>query len=539
MTGLLGDKAISTLLNVYINAMKTFSYVIILSVLFCVFPGGILYAACEEDTYGRVEFEGREYSREEFRKIAEERKKEKKKSRSGNADMEEAAGNPREEMLVVDDFSDNYMLNCLGGTLGTWEKDNTDITQKCRYKIAEEDGNKVLRLEYDVDSPRVAYNGYWTNLNSANLHPYKYFAFKVKGDSASGFSRLFKIELKNSEEVGSYIISGVTDRWQEIQIPLEEIKGITDWRDMKEFVIVFEDNRVTDKEGVLYFDDFVFFSPADYYAQRIEEANKLKELRKKEALSIATLDDDKLLDRIQRSTFDFFWNESDPDTGLIKDRSTKFSPCSVASVGFGLSVFCVAEQRGWLSREDAYNRILKILKTFKHRVQNEKGFYYHFVDMKTGKRAGKSEASSIDTALFLAGALHAGEHFKGTEIEKMAEELYRKTEWKWMYNKKTGLLRMGWLPESGFLTAEWGMAAEEMIMYILAMGSPTYPVSPDAWHNWKRPVRKRGPETYIYCPAEPVFVYLFSHAWIDFRDKKDGYANYWENSRNAVKSNWQ
>lgn len=539
MTGLLGDKTISTLLCVYINTMKIFNYVIIFFVLLCAFPGIPPSAAYENGNYGGVEFKGEEYSREEFQKIIEEKKKEKKKLRSGNAGAEKTGGNPDEEILILDDFSDNYTLNCLGGTLGTWEKDNTDITQKCRYKIVEEDSNRVLKLEYDVDSPRSAYNGYWTNLNSTNLRPYKYLIFKVKGDSACGFSRLFKIELKNSEEVGSYIVSGITDRWQEIKIPLEDMKGITDWNDMRELVIVFEDKRVTAKEGVLYFDDFVFSSPADYYTQRIEEANKFKELRKKEALNIATLDDDKLLDRIQRSTFDFFWNESDPETGLIKDRSAKFSPSSVASVGFGLSVFCVAEQRGWVSREDVYNRILKILKTFKYKVQNEKGFYYHFVDMKTGRRAGKSEASSIDTALFLAGALHAGEHFKGTEIEEMAEELYRKTDWKWMYNKKTGLLRMGWLPETGFLTAEWGMAAEEMIMYILAIGSPTYPVSPDAWHNWKRPVRSRGSETYIYCPGEPVFVYLFSHAWIDFRDRKDEYANYWENSGNAVKSNWQ
>ncbi|MDD5645113.1 MAG: glucoamylase family protein, partial [bacterium] len=519
--------------------MKTFRYTVIFYAFACLCPGFYAVAASGNEGYGLVEFEGKEYSRDEFRKILDEKIKEKKKTRSGVRKNEKEKDFLSEQTLVLDDFSGSYSLNCLGGTLGTWEKDNTDITQKCTYKIIDEKDNRILKLEYDVDSSRGAYNGYWTKLNSTNLYPYKYLQFKVKGDGNRGFTRVFKIELKNSEEVGSYVVSGVTGNWQEIKIPLEDMRGITNWEDMRELVIVFEDNRVTHKEGILYFDDFIFSSPPDYYARRIEDANKLRESRKMESLGIATLDDDKLLDRIQKATFDFFWNESDPETGLIKDRSAKFSPCSVAAVGFGLSVFCVAEERGWVSKEDVYSRILKILKTFRHRVQNEKGFYYHFVDMRTGKRAGKSEVSSIDTALFLAGALHAAEHFKGTEIEKIAEDLYKRTNWRWMYNEKTGLLRMGWQPESGFLTAEWGMAAEEMIMYILAIGSPTYPVGPDAWQNWQRPVKKRGAETYIYCPGEPLFVYLFSHSWIDFRNKKDEYANYWENTSNAVRSNWQ
>jgi len=244
------------------------------------------------------------------------------------------------------------------------------------------------------------------------------------------------------------------------------------------------------------------------------------------------------INMIQKDTFKYFWEEADPDTGLVADNSTGGAPCSIAATGFGLTAICIGHSRGWITYDEAYDRVFKTLKTFKNTLESEHGFYYHFVDMKTGKRAWDSELSSIDSALFFAGALFAGQYFKGTELERLANSLYYEADWHWMTNG-TSLICMGWSPEKGFLGSYWDWYNEGVIAYVLAIGSPTYPISPDCWKAWRKPVGEYGGYKVVYSFFGSLFTYQFAHAWVDFRNIDDNGINYWDNSVNAVLANRQ
>jgi hypothetical protein len=248
--------------------------------------------------------------------------------------------------------------------------------------------------------------------------------------------------------------------------------------------------------------------------------------------------DERFLERLEYDSILYFVRETNPFNCLVKDSSRPGSPASVAAAGFGLTAICIGESRGWIDTEDAKYLVLKTLKTFRDDVPNEHGFFYHFLDMRTAQRAWNSEASSIDTALFLAGALFAGEYFKGTEIEKIANELYERVDWPWMLNGKK-ILCMGWKPEEGFLPYYWDSYSEAMILYALAIGSPTHPIQPECWREWKRPVDSYKEFRMVYCTTGSLFTYQYSHAWIDFRNILDDGVNYYDNSVAATKANRQ
>ena len=252
----------------------------------------------------------------------------------------------------------------------------------------------------------------------------------------------------------------------------------------------------------------------------------------------ASTSDEEFLDMLERDSFRYFIKEINPENGLIKDSSRPGAPCSVAAVGFGLAAICVGESRGWISAKEAHERILKTLITFRDTVPSEHGFFYHFLDMRTGSRAWNSELSSIDTALFLAGALYAGEYFKGTEIEKIAAELYERVEWPWMMNKRD-VICMGWKPVKGFLDYYWDSYSEAMILYALAIGSPTHPIGEESWFAWRRKIGSYKDFELIYCYTGSIFTYQYSHAWIDFRELDEGDINWHVNSTNAVWANRQ
>jgi len=168
------------------------------------------------------------------------------------------------EILMVDDFDDGAKPNNLGGDLGSWNKDPADDSQSCRENFTSEArcGEKgyAMKIDYDVDSPSPAYNGYWTKLQGINVTAYRNFVFYVKGDEKDGFTTQFKIELKNAKkELGKYYVKGVTSDWQKVVVPLKDFAGITDLSNMTEFVIVFEDRIATDRDGAIYIDN-VYFS---------------------------------------------------------------------------------------------------------------------------------------------------------------------------------------------------------------------------------------------------------------------------------------
>ena len=248
--------------------------------------------------------------------------------------------------------------------------------------------------------------------------------------------------------------------------------------------------------------------------------------------------DEAFLDKLEYDSLLYFPGETNPANGLIKDSSRPGAPASVAAVGFGLTALCIGDSRGWIEKGQAYERALKTLRAFRDKIPNEHGFFYHFLDMRNGARVWNSELSSIDTALFLAGALFAGEYFKGTEVETLAKDIYNRVDWPWMMNGRKAIC-MGWRPEEGFLPYYWDSYSESMILYALAIGSPTHPIPPSAWYEWSRPADSYKDHKVIYCYTGSIFTYQYSHAWIDFRnlyENKDG-TNYYANSVNAVKAN--
>jgi hypothetical protein len=249
--------------------------------------------------------------------------------------------------------------------------------------------------------------------------------------------------------------------------------------------------------------------------------------------------DDKLLDEIQRAAFDFFWYEASPKTGQVKDRALANgndtrAMSSIAATGFGLTGLCIGDRRGFLKTAEILTRVRNTLRFLANDLQHEHGFYYHFIHMETGQRWEKCELSSIDTSLLLCGVLTARQYFADQEIKDLATKIYERVDWPWMLNGGS-TLSMGWTPESSFLKARWEHYCELMMIYLLAIGSPTHNIPPESWKAWTRPVIKYQGLEYI-SGDDPIFTHQYSQAWFDFRKKRDAYTDYFENSIKATKA---
>ena len=245
-----------------------------------------------------------------------------------------------------------------------------------------------------------------------------------------------------------------------------------------------------------------------------------------------------LLEKIERDTFNYFVRYSDRDTGLARDSSRPGSPASITATGFSLASLAIAQSHGWVPREEARQKIRRTLQLLKQQAEHQNGFFYHFLDSRTGHRVWRSEASSIDTALLLAGVLLAAQYFEGTEIPKLAEDLYRLVNWKWMMNG-THLVCHGWKPESGFLPSYWDTYNELMILQALAIGAPAHAISPEAWEEWDRLESEYNGKRIVYSYSGSLFTYQFAQAFIDFRELSDRGINYFENSKKATLANWE
>lgn len=265
------------------------------------------------------------------------------------------------------------------------------------------------------------------------------------------------------------------------------------------------------------------------------------------------VNDDAFLDYLQQTSFDFFWYEANPKTGLIKDRSTVGSPSSIASVGFGLTAIGVGIDRGWITRDAGKDRTLTTLKTLWNANQGTppigmagyKGWYYHFLNMNAVSREWNSELSSIDTGLLLAGILYVKQYFTGSDttenqIRALSDSIFNRVDWNWMRNSASSLT-MGWNPESGFLGARWIGYNEAMILYIMGVGASNNPLPATSWNAWTS-----GYQWFynnwlgdFYVNFPPLFGHQYSHCWVDFRDIADTYMKsknitYFENSRRAT-----
>ena len=247
---------------------------------------------------------------------------------------------------------------------------------------------------------------------------------------------------------------------------------------------------------------------------------------------------------LEERTFRFFWETANPANGLIPDRFPTPTFASIAAVGFGLTAYPIGVERGYISRAAATERVLATLRFFV-RAANQHGFFHHFIDMKNGARAHDSEVSTVDTALLLAGVLFCQSYFDSQEpqeleIRKLADEIYRRVDWTWAQPRPPAVA-LAWTPEEGFSRDDWQGYNEAMIVYLLALGSPTHSVGERAWERWTRTYGRYwgtfSGETYLAFP--PLFGHQYSHVWVDFRGIRDAYMrahdlDYFENSRRAT-----
>jgi hypothetical protein len=256
------------------------------------------------------------------------------------------------------------------------------------------------------------------------------------------------------------------------------------------------------------------------------------------------------LEKLQRDTFSYFKNETNLENGLVPDNTRQDSPCSITAVGLALAAYTVGVERGFLTRAEAIERTLTTLRFFWNSPQSDapdatgyKGFYYHFLDMNTGRRVWQSELSTIDSTYLLAGALAAAAYFDHdtddeAEIRHLADSLYSRADWQWALNG--GLtVSHGWRPEKGFIRYRWEGYNEAILLYILALGSPTYPLTPESYQAWTRTYEWRELYGYEFLYCGPLFTHQLSHVWIDFRGIQDDYMrarnlDYFENSRRAT-----
>lgn len=231
-------------------------------------------------------------------------------------------------------------------------------------------------------------------------------------------------------------------------------------------------------------------------------------------------------------------NKKSKGYGLIKDKS-ELAPeiASIASVGYGLAALVIGVERKWIRLKKAYQRANKTLDTFLEHMETINGFFYHFINMQTAKREWNCEVSIIDTGIFICGAILAGEYFGG-EVKEKAEQLYKNINWNWYRDEKVNQFYMGYSPEKGF-SGHWDMYAEQLMLYVLGVASPTFPIQANMYEDFKKPSTDYGEiKNIIYTYCGTLFTYQYSHAWIDFRNKTDKEGiNWFENSIKATLAN--
>lgn len=260
-------------------------------------------------------------------------------------------------------------------------------------------------------------------------------------------------------------------------------------------------------------------------------------------LNVRAQQHEAFLNDLQQRSFQYFWDQADPNTGLVPDRArmdgsplppSHQNVASIAATGFGLTANCIAVSRKWIDGAQARERTRNTLRFFDGRAYQQRGWFYHWLDSKTGERRWNSEVSSIDTALLLAGVLTVRQCFRDDqEIVRLADKIYRRVDFRWMLNGHQLLLSHGWKPESGFLKPRWDTFSEDTILYVLAIGSPTHPISPASWYSlWRDRYRYEG-HSYFTTIGVPLFMHQYAHAWIDYRNRRESSGDridYFENS---------
>lgn len=260
------------------------------------------------------------------------------------------------------------------------------------------------------------------------------------------------------------------------------------------------------------------------------------------------------LDSLSKHTFHYFWDLADSSMAQVPDRWPTESFSSIAATGFGITAYLVGVDRGYITREQAARRILTSLTFLVNAPKGEaavgmagyRGFFYHFLDHQTGLRFRQVELSTIDTGLLMAGILSAQSFFDQDapverEIRAMCDSLFLAVEWDWAMNGQE-VMSMGWHPERGFLSDSWRGYNEAMILYIMALGSPTHTIPNSSWKAWTETYQWGSYYGQEHINFGPLFGHQYSHMYIDFRGIQDEYMrgkrmDYFENSRRATYAN--
>ncbi len=254
-----------------------------------------------------------------------------------------------------------------------------------------------------------------------------------------------------------------------------------------------------------------------------QQTQQIEQIRRLPAADEAFLED------LSRRSFMFFWEQADAGTGIVRDRARTDGTASegakeigsIAAVGFGLSGLCIGAERGWVPRDAAVERARTTLAFFAGRMAQEHGWFFHFVNLRTGAREWKSELSSIDTALLVAGVLTVRSCFaRDAAIVRSADAIFRRIDFRWMLAGHRTLLSHGWKPESGFLNGRWDHYCELMILYLLGLASPTHALPDKSWTSWSRPQMVFQRYRFVSA-ADPLFVHQYAHAWVDFRGRRE------------------
>ncbi len=430
----------------------------------------------------------------------------------------------------------------LGGNLlipsamqGAWENKGA-AKQSYTSQGARAEGVQICQLKYNVSGEKQE-SGFWFGLAGKDLSKYGAVTFWVKGEKGG---EVFRTGMKDSSwfedklDMKKYLPAGVTTEWQKVTIPLSDFKSIYDWYNMDNFSITFHNGYGEPFSGVIYLDGLTL----EGERTGVPEPQVIKWA----APEPSTMTDEQFLDLVEHSACMFFWEEANPENGLVKDTCKTLlkddAPmASIASVGFGLPALCVAAKRGWIPDDKVRERIITTLKFFRDRAECVHGFYYHFLNMKTGERWGDCELSSIDTTLLLAGVVFAGEYYKGTEIEGLAKEICDRVDWAWMMNNGTTEC-MGWLPDKGFLQCWWSdYTSEHLVLYFMGIGSDTHPMSADSWNAVNR--RMNTYKGFRFTGPPALFTHQYSHCFVDFKGKEDSFMDYFQNSVQATMANRQ
>jgi hypothetical protein len=259
--------------------------------------------------------------------------------------------------------------------------------------------------------------------------------------------------------------------------------------------------------------------------------------------------EDEFLEDLSRRAFRYFWEQSDPLTGITRGRAhsdgSAYKPerenlGSTGVTGFGITALCIGAERGWIARDQARRRARAALLAYADGpVRNEHGWFYHWVNVETGERTGatfdtsrfrapaglhlrqpKSEISTSDSTWLLAGALTAGQYFtEDPEIAALASRIYRRMDYRWMLNGDPFLLSHGWMPETGFIRFRYDRYCQLACMYLLGIGSPTHPLKPESWYAWTR--NPYVYDNFHYIGTSLLWTFQYSHAWIDLRNRRE------------------